>query len=135
MLEASAAAEAVPAGSASGDCVSSAVAGLPFAERLTTDSLINAGSSSSLAPLDLAQVLLPCPSYCRVDSAATFPVVRDTRISILQDALWPFQRPSATMTTVADKSFAEVLWRGVWFPSDQMHGSLKLLCMCSWRNA
>ena len=61
VLEASAAGSATTAVT---DCASSAVAALPFAERLTTDSLIDTNSSSSPAPLDLTQVLILCPVHC-----------------------------------------------------------------------
>ena len=58
VLEASRARNDLDASSTSDDGVASAMAALPFVERLSTDSLIDANSSNGLAELDFAQVPL-----------------------------------------------------------------------------
>jgi len=83
VLEASRARNELAASSTSDDGVASAVAALPFAERLKTDGLINTDSSNGQAELDFAQVPLHCIPSPENACFADLTVLTDAAVSAL----------------------------------------------------
>ncbi len=83
VLEASRARNELAASSTSDDGVASAVAALPFAERLKTDSLIKTDSSNGQAEIDFAKVPLHCIPSSENACFADLAMLADAAVAAL----------------------------------------------------